>query len=92
MSNHGQVNHTRLEFFDERQLDLQQELLHPAHAALISNLKLHNDIDIQLSQLAADLEIILDGYYDRNDLCRMLCDQLKKRRVGETRSVIEIPR
>ena len=92
MDRHGRVNHPRMVFFDERQLDLQQELLHPCHADLVARLKLHDDITVQLAQLAADLEIILDGHYEQNDLCRMLCEQLKKRRMGETRSVIEIPR
>lgn len=81
----------RFQYFDQRQLDLQAELCHPAHAALRETLAQHDDITVQLAALATELEIILDGAYDQNDLCRMLCEQLKKRRLGIDRSMIEIP-
>lgn len=80
--------HPNFHYFDQRQLDLQEELLHPANAKYLENIQLHDDITIQLAQLATDLEIILDGAYDQNDLCRLLATKLKEKRTQEGLIVI----
>lgn len=75
--------HPSFHYFDQRQLDLQEELMHPANAKYLENLMSHDDITVQLAQLATDLEIILDGAYDQNDLCQLLANKLKERRTQE---------
>lgn len=73
----GAKAHPDFHYFDPRQIALQKELLHPHWASLVELLHNHTDFTVQLAEIASYIEMILDGYYDQNDLCEVLCNRMK---------------
>lgn len=57
-------------------LALQQELKN--HPEIVAKLA-HLDFADSLGQIGADLGIVLDGYYEPVDLCKLLTAKLKER-------------
>lgn len=74
-----------LEYFDERRLQLQQELMHhPDMCALIANHP-SNQFEVRLCEIAAAVGILVDGAYTEEEisnLCEILTKRLYARRSG----------
>jgi len=72
-----------LEYFDQRAIDLNSELMkHPELMELVSR---HNDPTVKLAHIAAYCEVALDGAYSEeecNVLARILTDKLIAKRTG----------
>lgn len=76
-----------LEYFDQRAIDLNQEVLH--HPELMQRLANNNDPAVKLAHVAAYCEVILDGAYSEED-CNVLCEILTKK-LKAKRTLIVAP-
>lgn len=91
----GIKDHPNFAYFDPRQVALQRELCQPHWEDLRNQIINHNDsavrndLTVQLAYIATQLEIILEGHYEQNDLCEMICNQLIRKRTGETIIVLD---
>lgn len=64
----------QLVYFKPPVLELQEELLHPEHSALmeILNQNAEEDWEIRLSQICTYCGVALDDWYDEADILRIM--------------------
>lgn len=73
--------------FAQEFIDLQRELLNPAHESLVNEIaKLRaDDFELKMSAIASDVGVILDGDYTEEDMRKLapiLTQKLVSKRTG----------
>lgn len=78
-----------LEFFPEPLNELRQEIDHHPDLLVLLAAQTDKDVYIQISEIAAYCDIVLDGTYTREDIIE-LCDLCCKR-LREKRAIVVLP-
>ena len=80
---------TILEFFPEPLNQLRQEIDHHPDLLTILSIQSDKDVYIQISEIAAYCDIVLDGTYTRDDIVQ-LCELCVKR-LQAKRTIMVLP-
>lgn len=80
---------TTLEFFPEPLNQLRQEIDHHPDLLTILSIQQDKDVYIQISEIAAYCDIVLDGTYTREDIVE-LCELCVKR-LQAKRTIMVLP-
>ena len=80
---------TTLEFFPEPLNQLRQEIDHHPDLLTILSIQQDKDVYIQISEIAAYCDIVLDGTYTRDDIVA-LCELCVKR-LQDKRTIMVLP-
>lgn len=73
--------HPNFQYFHDNHIALNRELCLPYWEKLRELLRNHNDIDVQLAEIATYVEVLLDGHYERHDLMGVLCRRMQRMRM-----------
>lgn len=80
---------TVLEFFPEPLIQLRQEIDHHPDLLVLLSVQSDKDVYIQISEIAAYCDIVLDGTYTREDIVE-LCELCIKR-LQAKRTIMVLP-
>jgi len=78
-----------LEFFPEPLIQLRQEIDHHPDLLVLLSVQSDKDVYIQISEIAAYCDIVLDGTYTREDIVE-LCELCVKR-LQAKRTIMVLP-